>query len=68
MQAHERLKLSMVVSGVHQSELARRANLDVGYVSRILAGKQSAPPATLTKLVLAIHRDILQAERPKAAA
>ncbi len=68
MQAHERLKLSMAVLGVRQSELARRVGLDEGYVSKILSGKQTAPLATLTRLILAIHRDILEADRLQVAA
>ncbi len=68
MQLHERLKISMALYGVRPRELARRVGVNEGYISRILAGKQACPPATLTKLILAIHADILREERPKAAA
>ncbi len=68
MQLHERLRVTMALYNVRPRELARRVGLDEGYISRILAGKQACPPATLTRLIMAIHADVLREERPKAAA
>ncbi len=68
MLLHERLKVSMAANNVGQRELARRVGLDEGYISRILSGKQTCPPATRTRLVLAIHQEMLREERPNVAA
>ena len=49
-------------------ELARRTALDEGYISRVLRGKQNAPPATVAKLILATFSESLANERPEVAA
>ena len=55
MQLHEQLRVALATSDMRQRDLARRLGLDEGYLSRILAGKQPPPPATLVRLVLALH-------------
>ena len=68
MQLHERLRIAMGVNCVKARELARRAAVDEGYVSRILRGKQTAPPATMARLILATFSESLIDERPEKLA
>ena len=71
MQLHERLRVAMATSDLRQRELAQRVGIDETSLSRILAGKRPAPPATLVRLVLAIHgldTTTEPAQRPKVAA
>ncbi len=72
MQLHERLRVAMATSDMRQRELAQRVRIDEASLSRILAGKRTAPPATLARLVLAIHglsdTTTETSERPEVAA
>ncbi len=70
--ALHRLRGTMGLYGLGVTEVARRAGMDKGHVSRVLSGTVRASPATLTRLTLAIHGlpvPTLQADqRPQVAA
>lgn len=63
MQLGERLKVEIALYGLQPRDVAERSGLDKGYISRILAGKQTCPPATMRRLVDAIHADLLEPTR-----
>ncbi len=68
MPLHESRRIARGVNGVKARELARRTALDEGYVSRILRGKQAAPPAMMARLILATFSESLIDERPEKMA
>ena len=68
MLLHERLKTEIALYGLRHIDVARRAGVDKGQLSRILSGIEKPPPATIAKIVLAIHGDYLTVARPPVAA
>ncbi len=68
MELADRLRTEVALFGLRPIDVARRAGFDKSYVSRVLNGEIRPTPATITRIVLAIHADYLADERSKAAA
>ena len=63
----ERLKVEMALYGVRAATVAKRAGMHEAYLSRVLAGTTKPRPATIRRIIEAIHADILDAPVGKAA-
>ena len=60
MQLGERLRVELALFGVLPRDLAQRSGYSEAYISRVLSGERTPPPATVRKLIEGIHRDVLE--------
>jgi len=59
MDLAERLRLELSLWGVRPAEVARRAGVDQGHLSRVLSGAVRPTPETVRRILEAAHRDAL---------
>jgi transcriptional regulator with XRE-family HTH domain len=68
MELADRLRTELALYGLRPADVARRTGLNEGYLSRVLGGQVTPTPATLTRIVLAVHSDYLGPAQPAALA
>ncbi len=59
-----RLRVELALFGVLPRDLAQRSGYSEAYISRVLSGERTPPPATVRKLIEGIHRDVLEPAQP----
>lgn len=67
MELANRLKVEIVLWDLRPADVARRAGMPESQLSHILSGKKQPKPATLRRIVEAIHSDIIGGEQDGTA-